>query len=144
MLSTRYVFLDTNIYVQYLPYYKAEVLLHKLQTVKLIVTQELLTEINRVAFYPFIMNQILAHERPQYIDYVQKIILKIKAFADIFVEQPIPISLEAPIDDPNDWYITNVCLQYNCTLVTADKHFTTWSEAPFPVMTPAVFFNLIG
>jgi predicted nucleic acid-binding protein len=141
MLKTRYVFLDANIYVQYLPYYKAETLLHKLQTIKIIVCDELLTEIERVAAYPFIINRIPINEQDNYLQYVQKVLLKLMAFADIYINQPIPMLIEEPANDPNDWYISNICTQYNCTLVTADNDFLKWSTAPFPILTPAEFFK---
>lgn len=141
MLKTRYVFLDANIYVQYLPYYKAEVLLQKLQNIKIIVSLELLTEIDRVSAYPFIINRIPINEQPAYRQYVKKVLLKLMTFADIYIHQPVPILLEEPASDPNDWYISNICLQYNCTLVTADKHFLNWPQVPFPTITPAEFFK---
>ncbi len=53
--DTRYIFLDANVYVQYLPYFKAEVLLKKLEHLNLIVCSELINEIRRVAFYPGIL-----------------------------------------------------------------------------------------
>ncbi len=139
--DTRYIFLDANVYVQYLPYFKAEVLLKKLEYQNLIVCSELINEIRRVAFYPGILQQINPANQNNYHDYVQAVLLKIQQFAEITIDTPIPILIELPAQDNGDWYITNICLQYNCTLVTADKHFLKWDQPPFPVISPAEFFK---
>jgi predicted nucleic acid-binding protein len=139
--DTRYIFLDANIYVQYLPYFRAEVLLKKLEHLNLIVCGELINEIRRVAFYPGIIRLTNPANQNNYHDYVQAVLLKIQQFADINIVTPIPILIEQPAGDSGDWYITNLCLQYNCTLVTADKHFLKWEQPPFPVVSPADFFS---
>jgi hypothetical protein len=109
--DTRYVFLDANIYVQYLPYFKADVLLKKLQHLDLIVCSELINEIRRVAFYPGILQQTDAVNQNNYHDYVQAVLLKIQQFAEINIDTPIPILVEQPAGDSADWYIKNLCLQ---------------------------------
>jgi protein tyrosine phosphatase len=94
--DTRYVFLDANVYVQYLPYFKAEVLLKKLQHLDLIVCSELITEIRRVAFYPGILQKTDSANQNNYHDYVQAVLLKIQQFAEINIDTPIPILIEQP------------------------------------------------
>jgi hypothetical protein len=107
----------------------------------LIVCSELITEIRRVAFYPGILQKTDSANQNNYHDYVQAVLLKIQQFAEINIDTPIPILIEQPALDSGDWYITNLCLQYNCTLVTADKHFLTWAQTLFPVLSPADFFK---
>jgi predicted nucleic acid-binding protein len=144
MPDTRYVFLDANVYVQYLPYYKTEVLLKKLHTQNLVVCSELLAEIERVAVYDFIIQHIAETDRTNYYQYVQESLKQLEIFADIFINSPVPILTEQPAADPADWYITSICTQYNCTLVTADKHFLRWTDAPFPIVATADFFKRLG
>ncbi|MBX9784722.1 MAG: hypothetical protein K2X48_15645 [Chitinophagaceae bacterium] len=65
----------------------------------------------------------------------------IERFFDVFINSPVPISVEDPEDDPNDWYVYNIGLQYNCTIVSADKDLVRLKRKPFPFIHTAEFLK---
>ena len=141
MITTTYLFLDTNVYVRFLPHNKLTILLKKLLPYKIIVCQQLLNEIERVARYESVTKQIPAALLESYLNNLPVAIETIKLNADIFIEETIPILIEEPVEDPYDWYITNIAMQYNCTVVTDDNDFFNIPNVSFPVLSIKDFFT---
>jgi predicted nucleic acid-binding protein len=141
MINTTYIFLDANVYVGFLPHSKLEVLLKKLLPFKIIVSKELLEEIKRVSLYPRITKQIPLPYLNDYIFSIPIALEAIKQNADIFINNEIPILVEEPIADPNDWYITNIGIQYNCTIITDDSDILNMENTSFPVLSIKNFLS---
>lgn len=142
MITTTYIFLDTNVYVRFLPHNKLVTLLKKLLPYKIIVCKQLIDEIKSVAIYDSITKQIPLENLNSYYKSLPIALEAIKLNADIFIDADIPILLEEPIGDAKDWYITNVALQYNCTVITDDRDFTNWVNPPFPILSIQDFFKV--
>ncbi len=142
MITTTYLFLDTNVYVRFLPHNKLSVLLRKLSPYKIIACTQLLDEINRVVTYPSVTKQIPAPNLNNYIQNLAIAIQAIKLNADIFIEGTIPVLVEEPAKDINDWYITNIALQYNCTVISDDGDFLNWKNPPFPILSIKDFLSI--
>jgi putative PIN family toxin of toxin-antitoxin system len=141
MINTTYIFLDTNVYLRFLPHSKLGDLLKKLLPFKIIVSKELLEEIKRVSLYPSITKQIPLIYLDDYILKIPIALEAIKQNADIFINNEIPILVEEPVSDPNDWYITNIGIQYNCTIITDDSDILNMENTSFPVLSIKSFLS---
>lgn len=141
MITTTYLFLDTNVFVKFIPHNKLTVLLRKLIPYKIIACTQLLNEIKRVALYPGVIKQIPSANLNSYIENLPLALTAIKLSADIFIEEEIPILVEEPATDPNDWYITNIALQYNCTVISDDNDFLNWRDPAFPILSIKEFLS---
>ena len=135
MITTTYIFLDTNVYVRFLPHNKLATLFKKLFPYKIIACKQLINEINSVAKYESIIKQIPLEKLNNYYNSLPIALEAIKLNADIFIDADIPILVEEPLRDEKDWYISNVALQYNCTVVSDDRDFTNWINPPFPILS---------
>lgn len=101
-------------------------------------------EIESVALYPRITSLIPIPYLENYIHNLPIALEAIRQNADIFIKDKIPILIEEPYLDPNDWYITNIGMQYNCTIVTDDLDLLNMKNPAIPVISIKDFFQTIS
>jgi predicted nucleic acid-binding protein len=65
----------------------------------------------------------------------------IKYNSTLHINGIILINEKIPVNDPKDWYIHNLALQNNVSIITADKHFLLLENPVYPVIPISDFLK---
>jgi predicted nucleic acid-binding protein len=140
-ISSKYIFLDTNVWVQYLPMLKMDSILLKIEPFDLLTCSELFKEVEDVCLRPRIIPKISENTMSIYHNYLQKSLQRILASAALHIETPIVINEFLPQEDPKDWYIHNIGISYDVTIITGDKHLLNLQKQSYPIISSNEFLT---
>ena len=138
-INTKYLFLDTSVYVRYLPNLKLESLFKKVFPYKLITCSELLYEITDVCLRKQFTSRFKDEALNSYHKYVEQSVGLITNNSALHFNEPISIKKKIPSNDPKDWYIHNLALQNDVSIVTGDKDLLQLKSVNYPII-PVVEF----
>lgn len=138
-INTKYLFLDTSVYVRYLPNLKLESLFKKVFPYKLITCSELLYEITDVCLRKQFTSRFKDEALNSYHKYIEQSVGLIKNNSALHFNEPISIKEKIPSNDPKDWYIHNLALQNDVSIVTGDKDLLQLKSVNYPII-PVVEF----
>ena len=142
-INTKYLFLDTSVYVRYLPNLKSESLFKKVFSYKLITCSELLYEITDVCLRKQFTSRFNNEELDSYHKYVEQSVALIKYNSALHFNEPILIEENIPVNDSRDWYIHNLALQNDVSIVTGDKHLLQLKNINYPIIPVLDFLTNI-
>jgi predicted nucleic acid-binding protein len=129
--------------VQYLSKLKTDSILLKIEPFDLIRCVELINEIEDVCSRPKIINKLPEQAYAGYNTFISKSLQRIKASALLHIENPITIVERLPAADPKDWYIHNLALLHDTTIVTGDKHLLEMPRKYYEIIPSAIFLAAI-
>lgn len=101
---------------------------------ELVVSDMLISELERVLIYPKILARISREEGLEFIDLIKR-----RAITAEDQSGPPPV----PSPDPDDAYLITLASSERCVLVTGDGHLLGLADQ-IPVYTPAGFLKLIS
>jgi predicted nucleic acid-binding protein len=146
-INTRYLFLDANVFNRYILQSKLSSLLEKINNhfpeIELITCTELINEIADTCTRERPLKTAISKGIHNYEELIAQQIEVLRFYSDIYIDSPIAIQEEQPVDDMKDWYIFNLGKQYNVTIVSGDKHIREIAEKPFPFIDADDFLNYI-
>jgi predicted nucleic acid-binding protein len=140
-INTKFLFLDTSVYVRYIPNLKSESLFKKVFPYKLITCSELLFEIKDVCLREQFTFRFKDGALDSYHKYVDQSVALIKYNSALHFNEPILITENIPVTDPKDWYIHNLALQNDVTIITGDKHLLQLKNVNYPIIPVLEFLT---
>ena len=137
-IETEYLFLDSNAYARFMINGRLQSLLagihKKFPEVKLILCKELVIELEDVCTRERFLKRASKKGIDDYVEIIQAQIKQLLIFADEYIDDEITILVPLPNNDPDDWYVFNLGLHYNCTVISNDKHIKNIPNKPFPFL----------